>query len=282
MNYSQLKNIFQDWFDVVIDFIAFTPADIEKDFQLYKSKTKQFIFISSTTVYKRDFAHYIYSEESDVGNPFSNYAQNKLACENLLFSYFYYYNFPITIIRPSDTYDNRTVPIAVHGNHGIWQVLKRMQNLQPVIIHGDGNSRWTVTHSIDFAKLFLPIIGCDTSIGQIIQVTSDEHYSWNEIYHEIARALGCELKPYYISSQTLAKYGEKFHFKDTLLGDAANNSIFNNKKLKQFNKQYQPQIDLKTGIKTSVANIMLSSKLQVNDEEFDKWCEDIIKHFDSF
>ncbi|WP_117407204.1 NAD-dependent epimerase/dehydratase family protein, partial [Ruminiclostridium josui] len=146
-----VKSLIKDMnFDVVADFIAFVPSQVERDIRLFSGRTKQYIFISSASAYQKPLSDYRITESTPLANPYWEYSRNKIACEELLMSEYRNNGFPVTIVRPSHTYDNRSIPLGVHGNNGSWQVIKRMLENKPVIIHGDGSSLWTLTYNTDF------------------------------------------------------------------------------------------------------------------------------------
>ena len=194
-------------FDVVGEFIGFTPDQVERDYRLFKGKTRQYIYISSASAYHKPAAGYIITEGTTLANPHWEYSRNKIACEEFLMKKYREEGFPVTIVRPSHTYDERSVPLGVHGKNGSWQVIERMLEGKPVIIQGDGTSLWTLTFNTDFAVGYTGLMGNRHAIGEAFQITGDETLTWNQIYQTIADALGVELKPYYVSSAFLAAAG---------------------------------------------------------------------------
>ena len=191
---DQVSRLIEDLeFDVVADFIAFEPAQLERDYRLFNGKTKQFIFISSASAYQTPLSDYRITEGTPLSNPYWQYSRNKIACEEYLLKLYREESFPITIVRPSHTYDERSIPLGVQGSKGAWQVAKRMLENKPVIIHGDGTSLWTMTHNRDFAKGFIGLMGNIHAIGESVHITSDESLTWNQIYQAIADALGVKL-----------------------------------------------------------------------------------------
>ena len=215
-------------FDVVCDFIGFVPSQLERDFRLFSGKTKQFMYISSASAYHKPVKDYRITEGTTLANPYWEYSRNKIACEEYLMKMYRENGFPVTIIRPSHTYDERSVPLGVHGDKGSWQVLKRMLDGKPVIIHGDGTSLWTITFNEDFAVAFVGLMGNPHAIGEAFHITSDESVTWNQIYKTIADALGVELKPYYVSSKMLQDLSN-YDFEGSLIGDKSNTVVFDNK-----------------------------------------------------
>lgn len=266
-------------FDVVADFIAFKPSQVERDYRLFHGRTKQFIFISSTSAYQKPLSHYVISEATPLSNPYWEYSRNKIACEEYLMKMYREKGFPITIVRPSHTYDERYIPLGVHGRAGGWQVVKRMLEGKPVIIHGDGTSLWTMTHNSDFAKAFVGLMGNIHAIGESVQITSDESLTWNQIYSAIANALSVELKAYYVSSDFLSKCSN-YDFYGGLLGDKANSVVFDNSKIKRLVPDFVATKRFDTGIKETIDFVLSHEEYQVEDKEFDVWCDKVITALD--
>ena len=152
-------------FDCVCDFIGFVPSQVERDYRLFKDITKQYMYISSASAYEKPVSNYIITEETPLVNPYWQYSRDKIACEAFLMEKYRNEGFPVTIIRPTYTYDERSVPLSVMGNSGSWQVLDRMLQGKQVIIHGDGTSLWTMTHNSDFAKGFTGLMANEKAIG---------------------------------------------------------------------------------------------------------------------
>lgn len=263
-------------FDVVCDFIGFVPAQVERDIRLFGGRTRQYIFISSASAYRKPLASPFITESTTLANPFWQYSRDKIACEELLLRHYRENGFPFTVVRPSHTYCERGVPVAVSGKNGCWQVLKRMLEGKPVIIPGDGTSLWTITHNSDFAKAFIGLMGNPKAIGEVFQLTSDEHPTWNQIYQAIADALGVKLNAYHVSSDFLAAVGKQYELSENLLGDKAHTVIFDNTKLKRAVPDFVPTVRYDQGLRKAVEYILAHTELQVEDTEFDEWCDRII------
>ena len=263
-------------FDCVGEFIGFVPAQLERDFRLFAGKTKQFIYISSASAYRKPMQGYTITEETPLENPYWEYSRNKKACEEYLFERYRKDGFPVTVVRPSHTYDERSVPLGVHGANGSWQVVKRIMSGKPVIIHGDGTSLWTITHNSDFAKAYIGLIGNPAAIGEAFHITTDESVSWNEIYGYIADALGTALKPFYVSSETLAALGKKYDYTGSLIGDKACSVVFDNSKVKKLVPDFSAEVTAREGIRRTVEYVTAHPECQQDDCEFDKWCDDVI------
>ena len=262
-------------FDCVCQFIGFEPWQVERDIRLFSGKTKQYLYTSSASAYHKPGADYRITEGTTLANPYWQYSRNKIACEEVLMKAYREQQFPVTIIRPSHTYDNRSVPLGVHGDKGSFQVLKRMLEGKPVIIHGDGTSLWTMTHNTDFAKGYVGLMGNPHAIGEAFQITNDETLTWNQIYSTIARCLGVELKPYYVSSYFLAATG-KYDMLGSLIGDKANSVVFDNRKLKAAVPDFRPTVRFEQGAAEAIANVMAYPELQQEDPAFDAWCDQVI------
>ncbi|SEP14573.1 SDR family oxidoreductase [Paenibacillus sp. OV219] len=262
-------------FDVVADFIAFHPEQLERDFRLFHGKTKQFIFISSASAYQKPLSDYRITESTPLSNPYWEYSRNKIACEEFLMKKYRDEGFPITIVRPSHTYDERSIPLGVHGGNGSWQVAKRMLENKPVIIHGDGTSLWTMTHNSDFAKGFIGLMGNIHAIGESVHITSDETVTWNQVYGAIADALGVKLQAVHVSSEFLAACSKQ-DYRGGLIGDKANSVVFDNSKLKRLVPGFAATIRFDQGIKRTVDYILAHSEHQKEDNEFDIWCDKVI------
>lgn len=262
-------------FDVVADFIAFEQAQVERDVRLFKNKTKQFIFISSASAYQTPLSDYRITEGTPLSNPYWEYSRNKIACEEYLMKEYRENGFPITIIRPSHTYDERSIPMGVHGSKGSWQVAKRMLEGKSVIIHGDGTSLWTMTHNTDFAKGFIGLMGNIHAIGESVHITSDETVTWNQIYEIIADVLGVKLNAVHVSSEFLAACSKE-DYRGGLLGDKTNSVVFDNSKLKRLVPEFVATTRLDQGIKQTVEYILAHPEHQTEDQEFDGWCDKVI------
>ena len=263
-------------FDVVAQFIAFVPDHLERDFRLFNGRCKQYIFISSASAYQSPPADYRISEATPLQNPFWEYSRNKIACEDYLMARYREDSFPVTIVRPSHTYDERSIPLGVHGSHGSWQVAKRMLEGKPVIIHGDGTSLWTMTHNSDFAKGFIGLMGNLHAIGEAVQITSDESLTWNQIYQCIANALGVALKAVHVPSAFLAACSD-YDFEGGLLGDKANSVVFDNTKLKRLVPGFVATKRFDQGVRETIEHVLNTPALQHEDPAFDEWCDRVIE-----
>lgn len=267
-------------FDVVCDFIGFVPEQLQRDYRLFQGKTKQFTYISSASAYQKPVGDYRITEGTPLANPYWEYSRNKIACEDYLMKLYREEGFPVTIIRPSHTYDERSVPMGVHGDKGSYQVIRRMLEGKPVIVHGDGTSLWTMTHNSDFAKAFVGLMGNVHAIGETYQITCDETLTWNQIYQAIADALGVEYKPYYVSADFLDKAG-KYDFRGGLIGDKSNCVVFDNTKLKRAVPGLIMSVRFEQGVRSTLDYVMSHPECQVEDPEFDAWCDKVIAELEA-
>ncbi len=271
-----LKAIDGMHFDCIGEFIGFTVDQVERDYRLFKGRTDQYIYISSASAYHKPVGSYIIDEGTTLANPYWEYSRNKIACEEFLMKKYREEGFPVTIVRPSHTYDERNIPLGVHGNKDFWQVIKRMQEGKPVIIQGDGTSLWTLTFNSDFAIGYTGLMGNRHAIGEAFQITSDETLTWNQIYQTIADALGVKLNAVHISSDFLAAVGKQFDYNGSLLGDKSNSVVFDSRKLKSIVPQMTTYVPFHIGVRKSLEYVLSHPECQVEDPEFDAWCDKVI------
>ena len=269
-------------FDCVADFIAYRRDDVERDFRLFNRKTKQYIFISSASAYQKPPLYTKITEDTPLENPFWEYSRNKADCEKFLMEKYSNEGFPVTIVRPSHTYDERKIPVAIHGKNGSFQIIKRMLSGKPVIIHGDGTSLWTLTHSADFARGFTGLAGNTDAIGQAFQIMSEENMSWNRIYGIIADAAGVKLNCIHIATDFLCRADNiGLGLEGTLCGDKAWSVQFDTSKIKSLVPDFKVQILMEQGLYKTVQNVLLHEELQKQDNEFDLWCDRVITAYNS-
>lgn len=263
-------------FDVAADFIAFGPEALARDWRLLKNRCAQFIYISSASAYQKPLSDYRITEGTPLFNPYWEYSRGKIEGEEYAMKLYREQGFPVTIVRPSHTYDERSVPLGVHGAKGSYQVIKRMREGKPVIIHGDGTSLWTMTHSSDFARAFLGLMGNLHAVGEAVQITGDESLTWNQVYEAIARALGVPLIAIHVSSEFLDACGG-YDFKGSLLGDKANTVVFDNAKLKRLVPGFTSRIRFDQGIRRTVEYVLSHPECQKEDPEFDAFCDAVVE-----
>jgi nucleoside-diphosphate-sugar epimerase len=238
-------------FDVVVDWIAFTPADIERDLKLFRGRTKQFIFISSTSAYQKPQTHYLMKETTPLGNPYWEYARLKIACEERLMQAYQDDGFPVTIVRPSLTYGETLVPLVLNSWKMSYTAVDRMIRGVKLVVPGDGTSLWVVTHNSDFAKGLVGLFGQAQAIGEAFHITSDEVLTWDQLFRIVGSAAGVEPKLLHIPSDFVAAcIPEKT---GTLLGDKSVSVVFDNSKIKHFVPDYRATTTYAEGIQKSLA-----------------------------
>ena len=275
---SVLSGLPAETFDAVCEFIGFVPQQVERDVRLFRGRTRQYVYISSASAYNKPAASHMITEGTTLANPHWQYSRNKIACEELLMKEYRENGFPVTIVRPSHTYCERAVPLSVHGLKGSWQVLKRMMDGKPVLIHGDGSSLWTLTWNEDFARGFIGLLGNPKAIGEAFQIMSDEQLTWTQIYKCVANALNITPKLYYVASDFLAAVAPKeWDFEGNLLGDKSVTVCFDCTKLKRAVPGFQATTRFDEGVHRCVEHILAHPELQVPDPEFDAWCDRIIE-----
>lgn len=269
-------------FDVVAQFIAYTPDQIERDIRLYEGKTKQYIFISSATVYKKPPTAIKVTEDCILDNPYWEYAQNKIACEQVLYAAGREKGFPYTIVRPSHTYGPAGIPVSIHGNLGSYQVLDRIIKDKPVIVQGDGTTLWTLTHNSDFAKAFLPLMGNPYAVQECYHITSDEALTWNMIFEIIGQALGRKPQITHIPTDFLIACDvNKYDLRGSLLGDKANVALFNNSKIKTVAPDFICTTRFDQGVMAALSFMEKNPGLKRLDPEFDTWCDRVINAYEA-
>ena len=262
---DQVKAALGDqYFDVVVNWIAYLEEDVERDIDLFCGKCGQYIFISSASAYQRPVIHPIITESTPLANPYWQYSRNKIACEERLMRAYREEGFPITIVRPSHTYDTR-IPIGV-GNWASYVIPKRMLEGKPVVVHGDGTSLWTLTHSEDFALGFTGLLGHSQSIGHAFHITSDFSLTWNQIYEQIGDALGIKPNLIHVSSEFIAQVDPGTGA--GLIGDKMSSVIFDNSKIKRFVPAFVATIPFHLGIRRTLAWFQAdANRMQVSPED---------------
>lgn len=272
-----LRQVGSERFDAVCEFIGFVPSDVERDIRLFRGRTRQYVYISSASAYAKPAASHVITEGTTLANPHWLYSRNKIASEEVLMKAYRESGFPVTIVRPSHTYCERSVPVSIHGPKGSWQVLRRMMDGKQVLVQGDGSSLWTMTWNEDFARGFIGLLGNPKAIGEAFQIMSDESLTWNQIYQSIAHALGVSFRPYYVASDFLAAVSPKeWDFEGNLLGDKSVSVVFDCAKLKRAVPGFQATTRYDEGVRRCVAHILRHPELQVEDPAFDAWCDRVI------
>ena len=261
-------------FDAVVEWIAFVPEHIETDIELFRGRTGQYVFISSASVYQTPPETLPITEETPLSNPFWQYSRDKIACEERVMRAYDEEQFPVTIVRPSHTYDRSNFPLK-----GRYTPVDRMRKGKKIIVHGDGTSLWTLTHNADFASGFVPLLGDSRTIGEAFHITTDALLSWNQIYELAADAAGATARIVHIPSDVIAKYDTEWG--GDLLGDKMHSMIFDNSKIKQFVPDFSAPIPFSQGIKEIIAWHDADPARQVVDTELDQLMDKIIADWEA-
>lgn len=268
-----LKN--HNW-DVIVNWIAFTKKDVESDIKLFAGKTKQYVFISSASAYQKPPESQVITESTPLKNPYWLYSRDKIECENTLIDAYRNSNFPVTIVRPSLTFDT-VIPVPIGG----WEeytIIDRIKKGRKIIVHGDGTSLWTIMHAKDFAKGFVGLLGHQQVIGESFHITSDEILTWNQIHEAVADAVGMKSNIIHIASDFIAKYSDDL--KGGLLGDKAHSVIFDNTKIKRFVPGFTATIPFKVGIKETINWFEEDTKRQIIKQETNNLIDKIISDYE--
>jgi nucleoside-diphosphate-sugar epimerase len=265
-------------FDAVVDFIAFSPEDINRDISLFRDKTDQFVFISSASAYQKPVKNYLITEETPLENPFWEYSRNKIACEEKLMNGYRASGFPVTIVRPSHTYGPSQIPFCVGSWLHPWTLIDRMKQGKPIIVPGDGTSLWALTWNADFAVGLLGLLGNKKAIGETFQITSDEVLSWNQIYLEAYQALGQTPNVIHIPSDFIARFDEGAI--GSLIGDKSNSVVFDNSKIKRFVPDYNCKVKWSEGLRRSLAWFETHPEFQTIDNASNQLWDKIIAGYE--
>ena len=265
-------------FDAVVDFLAFTPADVERDLRLFCGRIGQFVFISSASAYQKPPKHYLITEETPLENPFWQYSRDKIACEERLMQAYREDGFPVTVIRPSLTYGPSQIPILGASWGHPFTLVDRIQRGKKVIVPGDGNSLWVLTWNADFAKGLLGLLGNPKAIGEAFHITSDEVLTWNQIFEELYSAVGVESNILHIPSDLIVAYdpGQL----GTLIGDKINSVIFDNSKIKRFVSDFRCEVDWSVGIRRALRWFEQDPSRRTIDEAMNLMWDKIIAGFE--
>jgi nucleoside-diphosphate-sugar epimerase len=256
-------------FDVVAEFVAFTPHHVQADIDFFNGRIGHYVFISSASVYQTPPSRLPIVESTPLRNPFWQYSRDKIACEDLLVAAYRANGFPATIVRPSHTYDRTLVPLM-----GGWTDIDRMRRGLPVVVQGDGTSLWTLTHHDDFAKAFVGLLGHPQAIGDSFQITSDEVLTWNQIYDLMADAAGTKAEIVHVASDTIARADAELGA--SLLGDRTHSVIFDNTKVKALVPDYVATIPFATGAREIVEWFDAEAARRVIDTDLDALLDKLI------
>lgn len=253
-------------FDVVVDWVAYTPEHVRADIDLFRGRVAQYVFISSASAYEAAPPRLPIAESCPLSNPVWRYSQDKIACEAELALARRKFGFPVTIVRPSHTYDERTVPVR-----GGWTVIDRMRRGKPVVVHGDGTGIWALTHHEDFARGFVPLLGHAAAVGEAFHITSEEQLTWNAIFTDLGRAAGARPRLVHVPSVVIAAHDPAWG--DSLLGDKAHSRVFDNTKIRRIAPGFAAAVPFARGAAQIVAWHDADPARQRTDKGFDRLCD---------
>lgn len=234
-------------FDAVVDFLSYTASDAARAVRLFRERTKQYVQISSASVYRKPLLQWPIVESNLRRNPFVAYARDKIAAENELMRAFMEEEFPVTIVRPAHTYDGAQPPIP-----GDWTAIDRLARGAEVVVPGDGTSVWTLTHCDDFAVGLVGLLGHPGAVGEDFHITSDNHYTWDEIYTMVGSALGVEPRMVHLPSDLILAGAPDWFWSELIIGDLAHSAIFDNSKIKRYVPEFAPRVTFVAGAREIV------------------------------
>lgn len=262
-------------FDTVAEFVAFTPEHVATDLELFEARTGQYVFISSASAYQTPPSRMPVTESTPLRNPFWQYSRDKIACEDLLVEAYRERGFPATIVRPSHTYDRTSIPTS-----GGYTDIDRMLRGAPVIVHGDGTTQWTITHTTDFAVAFTGLLGRPEALGEAFHITSDEAPTWDQIYSWLAHAAGVEPNLVHVASASIAKVLPEIG--PGLVGDKAHSMVFDNAKIKALVPEYRAAVPFVRGAQEIVEWYRADASRQIVNPELDAAFDRLAAHAAAF
>jgi nucleoside-diphosphate-sugar epimerase len=266
-------------FDAVVDWIAFTPAQVERDIRLFRDRTDQYILISSASAYQKPVSHYLITESTPLANPYWQYSRDKIACEERLMKEYRETGFPFTVVRPSHTYGDTQFVLAVNNWEIPYTAVDRMRRGKKSIVPGDGSSLWVLTHNSDFAQGLVGLLGRSQAIGHAFHITSDEVLTWDQIYTITAHAAGVEPRIVHIAADFLGACIPDYV--GSLTGDKSSSVVFDNSKIKRFVPGYCARVPYAEGVKRTIAWFDAARERQVVDEQANAAWDKIIAAYES-
>lgn len=267
-------------FDVVVESVAYQTDQVERDLRLFGGRCGQYVFISSASAYQKPVRSLPVGEDTPLDNPYWDYSRAKAACERVVLDAHAATGFPVTIVRPSHTYDQRAIPLHFSGRNGSWSVVKRIVEGRPVVIHGDGEALWTFTWNDDFAAGFCGLFGNADSIGRAVNITSDTSITWNEAFRTIADVVGGQLDAVHVASETLVRWRPELE--GTLLGDKTNSVIFDNTLIKTLVPGFRCPTTYVEGVARCWEYIQAHPEARVDDPEFDAFLDGVVDRVRGF
>lgn len=259
-------------FDVVVDWLAFTPDHVRADVAELTGRTGQLVLISSASAYQTPPARLPVTESTPLRNPYWEYSRNKIACEDVLVAAYRDHGFPMTIVRPSHTYDRTKVPLS-----GGWTMVERMRQGRPVVVHGDGTSLWTLTHHTDFARGLVPLLGLTRAIGEAVHITSDDVLTWDQIARTLGAAAGAEPQIVHVPSDAIAAADPEWGA--GLLGDKAHSMVFDTTKLRRLVPDFVATVPFEAGAREIVEWHDADPSRRELDPRVDALVDDLVARF---
>ncbi len=264
-------------FDVAADFLAYTAEDARRDLELFSGRVGQFVFVSSCATYLKPLRDFPVTEATPQKNPYWDYARQKIAAEQVFMESFRRDGFPVSIVRPSHTYDYRNFPLALRGKKRSWQTILRLRADKRVLIPGDGTSLWTLTHADDFAVGFAGLLGNPGAIGKAVNVVSDDVVTWDQVYGRLAEVLGVRLRAVHVASEALA--GMDANLWGELLGDKANSLFFDNSLLRRLVPEFRTTLRFHAAAADILRGMESEAELCQADPEWDEWVERVLARY---
>ncbi|MFC5380617.1 SDR family oxidoreductase [Aquipuribacter nitratireducens] len=259
-------------FDAVVDWVAFTPDHVRTDLALFEGRTGQYVFISSASAYQTPPARLPIRESTPLRNPLWQYSRDKIACEDLLTQAYRDRGVPVTVVRPSHTYDRTLVPFDAG-----WTFVERMRQGKEVVVHGDGSSLWTLTHSTDFARGFVPLLGHPRTLGEAFHITSDDALTWDQIAHALAVAAGVEARIVHVPSDAIAAVDADWGA--GLLGDKTHSAVFDTTKVRALVPDFVCRVPFEQGAREIVAWHDEDPARRVVDPHHDRLQDGLVERF---
>ena len=259
-------------FDAVVDWVAYTPDQVAADVEFFAGRTGQYVFISSASAYQTPPERLPVTESTPLRNPHWEYSRNKIACEDVLVRAYREDGFPMTIVRPSHTYDRASVPLD-----GGWTAVERMRQGKEVVVHGDGTSLWTLTHHEDFARGFVPLLGNPRVLGEAFHITGDDVLTWDQVVRALGRAAGVEPRIVHVPSDAIAAADAGWGA--GLLGDKAHSMVFDTTKLRRVVPEFTTTIRFEQGAREIVAWHDADPARRAVDARLDAVMDDLVARF---
>jgi len=234
-----------DW-DVVVNWVGFTPDQVAGHVGLFAGRTGQYVFISTCSVFARPVPQLPVTESSPRRHPVFAYPRDKISCEELLLAAYRDSGFPLTIVRPFHTYDETVVPVLAG-----WTAIARMRAGKPAVVHGDGTSLWTLMHSADFARALVPLLGNAHATGESVNITSGDMLTWDQIHLTLAAAAGVrEPVLAHRASETIAAHWPAWA--DVLEHDFRHSMVFDTARLRYLVPDFRPRISFSAGARAII------------------------------